>query len=208
MSYLLYADAGAGSAIIELVLSELGLEYALEGVSLATEHQRGPGYATVNPQRKLPTLTTPQGETLTESLAIALTLDARHQGAHLLPDRTSPQYAQALRWLAFTASEIYPIVEISDFPERFTAPSGDPSGTREVARQRWRERLQILEAHIAGPYLLGEHCCLVDFYIAVVTRWAQQDDWRAQHTPKIDTLAHAVAKRPACVEVWQRNFAR
>ena len=39
-----------------------------------------------------------------------------------------------------------------------------------------RERWQIVEVEIAGgPYLLSSGFSLTDLYIAVVSRWAQQD---------------------------------
>ena len=79
MSYTLYGCRRSGSFAVELALAELGVDYTLEEVDLETEAQRGAAYAKVNPQRKLPALLTPAGETLTESVAILLTLDERHR---------------------------------------------------------------------------------------------------------------------------------
>ncbi len=80
--------------------------------------QRDDTYAAVNPQRKKPALVTPAGETLTESVAILLTFEARHPDAGLLPQDQAAR-AQELLWLLFVATEIYPMVEIKDYPERF-----------------------------------------------------------------------------------------
>ncbi|MGB3624722.1 MAG: glutathione S-transferase N-terminal domain-containing protein, partial [Henriciella sp.] len=88
--YVLYGDKGSGSAAIELALAEAGAAFSLSDVLLETDSQRGRAYANVNPQRKLPTLITPEGETLTESAAILLYLADRYPDASLLPVNGHP----------------------------------------------------------------------------------------------------------------------
>jgi GST-like protein len=209
MAYQLYGELGSGSGIIEVALAALGVAHEWHEVSLGTEQQRAGAYASVNPQRKLPTLITPEGETLTESAAILIVLDERHPDAGLFPARGTPARAQALRWLLFLATEIYPIVEISDYPERFT-PNGVPAeGMRERARQIWRERWLVLEAQVAGePWLLRSGFCFTDVYLAALSRWAQQGDWRPLHIPRVEAIAQAVAARPVIGPVWARHFKR
>ncbi len=208
MSYTLYGSRRSGSVIVEMALSEIGAPYEFHEVDLKSDRQREADYAAVNPQRKLPALIFPTGETMTESVAIALALDRRHPEAKLLPPTDSADFLQALRWLTFVATEIYPIVEINDYPERFVAdPAGDPDIVRENARRIWRDRWSIVEDNVAGsPYLLPGGFCLADIYIAVVSRWAQQEEWRPIHIPKVERIAAAVAARAACAPVWARNF--
>ena len=206
--YTLYGFPRAGSCIVELALAEIGADYEFKGFDLKTDAQRDVGYAAVNPQRKLPTIIFPDGDVMTESTAIILALDRRHPEAGLLPAVASPDYLQSLRWLTFVAAEIYPIVEINDYPERLTAdPESDPAGMRENARRIWRDRWRLVEENVSGdPYFLLSGCTLADLYIAVVSRWAQQDEWRPTHIPKVERIAEAVSTREACAPVWKRNF--
>ena len=207
MTYLLYGSWRSGSCAVECALAEVGAEYEVREVSLREDEQRGSGYEEVNPQRKIPALVIDGGPVLTESAAILLTLDERHPEAGLLPPGGTARRAQALRWLLFAAAEIYPVVEINDYPERF-AP--DPAGTeamRERAREIWRTRWLVVEEHVTGdPFLLPDGFSLTDVYLAVVSRWAQQDDWRPAHLPKVERLTAAVAARPAIAPVWARHF--
>jgi len=206
MRYQLYGENGSGSGIVEMALAEIGAEYELHDVALETNQQRSSAYARVNPQRKLPTLITPAGETLTESAAIVLVLDERHPEARLLPARGSPERAQALRWLAFLASELYPIVEINDYPERFVPDAASAPGVRELARRIWRERWLLVEDAIMGkPWLLASGFCWTDVYLAVLSRWAQQEAWRPRNLPKVEAIAQAVAQRERIAAVWQRH---
>ncbi len=208
MSYVLYGNRRSGSSTVQLALAEIGASYEVRDVNLDTDQQRGSDYAAVNPQRKVPTLITPAGETITESVAILLTLDERHPDAGLMPERGTVSRAQALRWLLFVSIEIYPTVEIEDYPERFIADPAQAETTREIARDICRRRWLIVERQVTGnPYLLNDGFCLTDIYIAVVSRWEQQEEWRSANLPKIERLAAAVAGRPACAPVWRQHFS-
>ncbi len=116
MTYILYGHRRSGSLAVEMALAEIGADFQVRDVDLEAEAQRGEDYASINPQRKVPALLTPSGETLTES-----------------------------------------------------------------------------------------GFCLTDLYIAVLSRWAQQDAWRPENVPKVERLTAAVAARPACAPVWSRH---
>jgi GST-like protein len=212
MSYVLYGSRGSGSLAVELALSEAGIPCRVEDTSIKDEAQRSEWFSAINPQRKVPALLTPQSETLTESAAILLTLDERHREAALLPPPGSPERAQALRWLLFISSEIYPLIEVIDFPERFEASPGTADAMRALAKAKWRERWLLVEGAVAGaPWLLPSGFCLVDLYIAVISRWPSGDkeyrnEWLPTRAPRVEALARAVAERPACKTVWQSHF--
>ncbi len=204
MAYTLYTFIRSGGAMVEATLAECGAPFEVRAVDLRANAQRDPAYLAVNPHGKLPALITPEGDTLTETLAILLSLDDRHPAAGLLPPRVTPAREKALRWLAFAATELYPIIEIVDYPVRF-APSPDQAeATRGVAREIWRERLRRMEAQLTdpGPYLLGKTFCLTDIYWAVASRWGSQPGWTAANTPKLERLFEAVAARPKIAAVW------
>src|SRR6185503_17196305 len=124
MSYTLYGDYGSGAFSAEAALAEAGAPYSFELVSLEKNEQKAPAFLAINPSGKIPALRLPGGTVITESAAILLTLAEHYPQARLLPPAGSPARAQAYRWLAFMAGEIYSIVEIVDYPERFV-PKGD-----------------------------------------------------------------------------------
>lgn len=207
MTYLLYGANGSGSSIVEATLAELRLGYVLHTVDAARGAHREAEYAAVNPHRKMPALVTPAGETLTESVAIVLTLAERHPEPALLPPPASQERARALRWMLFAATELYPIIEIVDYPARFSPDEAATPGVREKALGIWRDRWRIVEEALeAGPFVLGERFCATDIYLAALSRWDLPADWRAVNLPKVDRLAAAVSRRPALHEVWARHF--
>ena len=208
MSYILYGDKGSGAFSAEAVLAEAGAPYEFKLISLDKNEQREPAFLAINPSGKMPALRLPEGQIVTESLAILMTLADHFPNARLLPPQGGPARAQAYRWLAFMASEIYPMVEISDYPERFVT-NGDAKALRQKARERIRERLLIVERMCDGPWFLASGFSIVDIYAAMFSRWRGSigKEWLAEgHIPKLDALARAVARRPAIEPVWHRHF--
>ena len=69
---------------------------------------------------------------------------------------------------------------------------------REREREIWRARWLVVEANVDGnPYLSRDWFSLTDIYVAVLSRWAQQEQWRPACLPKVERLTAAVAARPA-----------
>jgi GST-like protein len=103
-------------------------------------------------------------------------------------------------------SEIYPMVEISDYPERFMDGAA-AEALRHAARERARQRFLILERAISGtPWLLPSGFSAADLHAANLTRWAVGKEWRAENCPKIEKLAAAVAAHDKVAPVWRRHF--
>ncbi len=205
--FTLYGDLGSGAFSAEAVLAEAGAPYTFELVRLDRNEQRSPAFLAINPSGKMPALRLAEGAIVTESAAILLTLADHFPQARLLPPQGSPDRAQAYRWLAYLAGEVYPIVEIADYPERFV-PQGDAEALRKAARDRIRERLLIIEGMIAGPFFLASGFSLLDIYAAMFSRWGHEPDWRLANLPKLMALAEAVSRRPAVTRIWERHFGK
>ena len=105
----------------------------------------------------------------------------------------------------------YPMVEISDFPERFVVAGVDAYMLRAKARSRIRDSLLLLERTIKGPWFLGETFSALDIYVVMFTRWRNTvgRDWlEGGHIPKLHALAEGLSKRERIVPVWQRHFGK
>jgi len=184
---------------VEAACAELGVDYETRDLDAREGEHRGAAYAAITPHRKMPALEI-DGEVITETVAIVITLDERHGG--LLPPAGSAERAQALRWMCFLASEVYPLVEMIDHPERF---SDSPEVVRERAQRMTRERWALLEGHLAGPYLLASGFCAADLYVTKLAVWVDAD-WRRAHLPKVQALVDAVRARPSLAAVWARHI--
>jgi GST-like protein len=211
MTYTIYGDLGSGAFSSEAALAEAGASYAFELIAIDKNAQKTPEFLAINPSGKMPALKTPDGQVVTESLAILLTVADRFPTAKLLPDVGSAERADVYRWLAFMAGEIYPMVEIVDFPERFVPMGIEADTLRAKARSRVRENLLLIERTVKGPWFLGETLSAIDIYVTMFTRWRGTvgRDWlESGHIPKLHALAEKLSKRERIAPVWQRHFAK
>jgi GST-like protein len=209
MTYTIFGDKGSGAFSAEAVLAEAGAPYEFHVVSLEKNEQKKAEFLAINPSGKMPAVRLPEGEVITESAAILLTIADHFPNARLLPPQASATRAQAYRWLAFMAGEIYPMVEISDYPERFAPEGAEADALRGKARERIRERLLIVERFVAGPWFLPSGFSILDFYASMFTRWRGSigREWLAEgHIPKLESISAGVSTRPAIAPVWARHF--
>ena len=208
MAYTLYGENGSGAFSIEASLAEAGAEYEFREISLERNEQRSAEFRAINPSGKVPALKLPSGEIVTETSALLILLAERHPDAHLLPAPGSPERAQALRWLAFMASEIYPPVEIADYPQRFVTDHRAAAELKRAARDRIRERMLAVEQAVAGPWFLVSGFSALDIYAVMFSRWREcrSEGWREENIPKICAIAAALSQRPALAPVWARHF--
>lgn len=207
MTYVIHGAPGSGSGIIEAACAEIGAEYEVRDLDARNDEHRDDAYAALNPQRKMPTLEVGDGEIITESVAIVLTLDERHREAGLLPAPGSKERAQALRWMLFLATEMYPLVEIMDYPERFATSSDNAEALRQRVKEIWLERWSVVEAGVAGsPYALVSGFSATDLYITRLSCWDMEETWRREHLPKVDAINAAVRARSTLGPVWARHI--
>ncbi len=208
MDYILYGENGSGAFCVEAALAEAGAAFEFKNIDMSKDEQRSPEFRAINPSGKVPALQLPSGEIVTETAALLFLLAERHPEAGLLPPAASPEHAQALRWIAFMASEIYPMVEIADYPERFVSDHKGAAVLKLSAKRRIRERMETVEQAIAGPWFLASGFSVVDIYVAMFSRWREcrSEGWREDHIPKICAIAAAIAERPALKPVWVKHF--
>jgi glutathione S-transferase len=206
MTYILYGDKRSGAFSVECALAETGVPYEFKIISLEKNEQKGAAFLAINPSGKIPALKLPTGEIVPESAGLLLTLADRHPEAGLLPPQGTPARANCYRWLAFMASEIYPMVEIVDYPERFAPQGPESEALKTKARDRIRERFLILEKAVAGPWLLPTGFSVADIYAVMFSRWSIGQEWRQENLPKIRALTKALTERPKLAPVWERHF--
>jgi glutathione S-transferase len=208
MNYILYGENGSGAFCVEAALAQAGAPYSFEAVSLEKDEQKSESFLALNPSGKIPALKLPGGEIVTETAALLFLLAEHHPAAGLLPAAASPEHAQAMRWIAFMASEIYPMVEIADYPERFVSDHKATAVLKLSAKRRIRERMEVVEQAITGPWFLPAGFSAVDIYVAMFSRWREcrSEGWREEHIPKICAIAAAIAERPALKPVWEKHF--
>lgn len=209
--YVLYTARRSGAASVEVLLGALGLEFELRD---ATPWSDPPGayfeqLKTVNALGQLPTLITPGGEVLSESVAVLWTLVERHPGGWA-PALSTRDRAACLRWMQFAAATVYAAVGVADYPARWTT-------SRSAAARRAVEHAAVARMKLgwdiiarAFPhkrgFMLGPRPCVCDIYLANLSRWWEMRQHLKNNHPAFAALMARVDKLPEVAPVWRRHW--
>ena len=170
----LYYAPGACSIGIHILLEEIGKPYQAIAVNLREGEQYTPGFTSVNPKSKVPTLTRDDGAILTEYPAIAYWLARSNPFANLLPDDVDLQ-AQALELTDYAVATIH----MQGFARQFRSANFTPNAADEEAvKTRGKEIAEkgfgLLDKALAGKdYAVGTFS-IADTAIFYVSFWAKR----------------------------------
>lgn len=196
---LLYCAPFTCTVAVRIELARLELPHETRHVSRGPARQvPDDALAALNPMRKVPTLVLPDGEVLTEMVAVLLHLDES------TTERAPAERRRLVNWLAFVATELHKMV---------LAPAFDPETPDEAitdARARLLPPvLAHVEAHLAtSPFLMGADPCGVDAYLlwAVLLlrfRWPEAVD-----TPALTRFRRAMLAFPHVPPILADERAR
>ncbi|KAJ7595526.1 hypothetical protein C8J56DRAFT_385016 [Mycena floridula] len=230
MSATLYHSKGCGSSVPLTALRVLEIPHDLiefdyekyrlgeyEGTKAMTKFKRH------NPLTQFPTFVTAEGTTITEISAILFYLDAKYAsgsrwGTWALNDEQKAGY---YRWMCFIPANIYPLVTILDFPDRFVEAPDDAmtemacKWVSSKVSQRRMEMFKIMEEHLgegiqrsSEQYALGtDYPTFLDIYLTVVCHYCPYPrwDWLSQNCPQLFSLASKTVKFPGVQECLGEN---
>ena len=209
--YTLYTAKRSGAASVEVLLQALGQEFELRDGTPWSE-EPSPWFEElkrVNPLGQLPTLVTPGGEVLTESVAILWTLLERHP-SEWAPPLSTRDRAKCLRWMQFAASTVYTAVGVADYPARWTTATDDAArkAVEDAAVARMRLGWDVIAAQYeVGRFFLGERPYVCDVYLANLSRWWKMRDYLRNKHPAFCDLMESVDALPEVAPVWQRHWS-
>lgn len=206
-TYTLYGGKGAGSTVIEAVLTLLGQPYRYEE---AAPWDGGPGVEklrAVNPLVQVPTLVLPDGAVLTESAAMILALLDRHPGSDLMPPPGDPARVAFYRWLVFIPANIYAMYSIGDDPSRWLDDKAAQAQLKERSVERTKFFWGVMESNVEpAPYLLGERMSVLDLYVAMISHWRPGRACFREQCPKLWGAVERAEAHPVIAPIWARNF--
>jgi glutathione S-transferase len=198
----LYYSPGACSLAVHIALAELGADYDLERVDLASKRtETGRDFTAVNPNGYVPTIELDDGDVLFEAAAVLQYLADTRPDSGLAPASGTRERVRLQQWLNFTASELH-----KSFSPFFAAAK--PEGAqREAALAKLARRLDYLEASLADgrPHLLGEAFTVADAYAFTIASWAIPTGIGLDRWPNVKAYVARISERPMVRAAMQRE---
>jgi GST-like protein len=202
MSITVWSTKGTGSAIAEVFLKLGGIPFQRELINYEDpkDHAR---LVKINPLAQVPTLVLPNGEILTETLAIMNWVQRQSTDAPLIPKN---YYVKFQRWVTMIVTAVYPTWTYGDTPKKWVtnvdAINELRTSTDDHRKKMWSE----FEKEIKGPYFLGDQMCAIDLYLAVMFNWRPGKKWFEENAPKFTAVAKKVATDARLSDVFDFHF--
>ena len=168
----LYYAPGACSLGIHVLLEEIGKPYDGVVVNLRQGEQFQPGFTTVNPKSKVPTLERDDGSVLTEFPAIAYWLARTNPDAHLLPGDVE-SHTRAMEALDYVVATVHMQGASRLFrPSNFTPNAADEDAVKARGKEIFEKGLGLLDAALAGKEYIAGAFSIADAAVFYVEFWA------------------------------------
>jgi glutathione S-transferase len=189
----LYYSPGACSLSPHIILRELGVDFELARVDLATKKvEDGRDFNQVSAKGQVPALELDDGTILTEGVAIVQYLADQEPKANLLPPVGSTDRARVQETLNFISSELH-----KAFGPLFN-PATSHEG-RAAASEAVASKLSVLESQLSDgrQWLAGGIFTPADSYGFAVARWAPFQGIVLDHWPNVSAWLARIELRSA-----------
>jgi glutathione S-transferase len=177
------------------LLEEIGLPYQLERFTLGQKEMRGPEYASINPNGRVPTLV--DGDiTITESTAIAQYLAAKY-APELVPGPDDANFATYLQWLHYAEGMIMPPVNNYVVETILLPPERRNEQMAKRALKLLNKVLGAAEAHMEGRDFISGDFNIADTitgHAVIISRRLGAD---FSVLPNLSAYADRLEARPA-----------
>ncbi len=203
----LYYAPGTIALASHIALEEAGAEYTARRLNFAEQDQKKPDYLAINPKARVPSLITERG-ILTETPAILIYICQTYPAAALAPLDDPFELARLQSFNSYLCSTVH---VAHAHLRRGTRWADDPAAIenmKSMVPKTVAECFHLIENEMfAGPFVMGEHCTVADFYLFTISRWLEGDNVDIATLPKIQAHRERMSKRPSVVKVLAEQLA-
>lgn len=194
----LHLAPGGSSFSCHVALEESGLPFEIAMVKYE-EHSSWATVEKLNPQGAIPVLELDGQKVLTQSLAIMLYVAEKAPQAALLPPVASFERAQALQWLAWSATDLGKAISPLFY-------DSTPAEVREKASNEVKALLTLVDSHLGGrQYVAGDSFTLADAHLFAVYGWVKWVELPTDSYQNLNAYCARLFERPAFQRVMKRE---
>jgi glutathione S-transferase len=193
----LYGMSSSGNCYkLQLLMAQLGREYAWEEIDIINGENLSPEFLAMNDRGKVPVLKLGDGRTMSESNAI---LNYLAQSTPLLPD-DAWERAKTLQWMFFEQYSHEPYIAVSRFIHRFLPPEHPRRASLDALKTSGNEALAAMERHLHRmPWFGGDRYTIADIALFAYTHVAEDGGFDLGAYPHIERWIKRVQAQPGFV---------
>lgn len=172
--YQLYYYPLNASMAPHFVLEQVKANFELVLVDRKSNAQKSAEYLALNPAGRIPTLVD-SGQVISESSAICIHLAESHPKANLIPELGNPDRAKFFQWIMYLTNTLQAELMVYFYPQNHTSEQAGLASIVAVQEQRIIDMLALLDKELEHKnYLLGEQLTVCDFYLFMLSVWADE----------------------------------
>lgn len=181
---------------LQLLMSNLGREYAWEEIDVLRGENLSPEFLALNDRGKVPVMKLEDGRTMSESNAI---LNYLAEGSELLP--TDPwDRAKTLQWMFFEQYSHEPCIAVARFIRKFLPPDHPRRASLDALVASGNEALAAMERHLARlAWFGGERYTIADIALFAYTHVAEDGGFDLGAYPHVERWIKRVQAQPGFV---------
>lgn len=199
---------GACSRVPLILLERAGVPYDLRIVRLQQGEHLSPEFLALNPKGKVPVLIAGP-DVITENLAIASWLALEYPHAQLLPPTSRAlEFCQALSWLAFSATNLHPLIFRARMAHRVVEGEGPQQSAKQLAVRELERQLAIADVHLSGRlHLVGAVWSAADAYLLWCAQRAAESGVSLANLYHLQRFIDRMNKEPAVEQANRKEAA-
>ena len=190
-----YFAAGSRAVRTVWLLEEIGKPYDLVRFTLGQKEMRGPEYAKVNPNGRVPTLVDGH-TTITESTAIAQYLGAMY-APELTPGPDTANFATYLQWLNYAEGMIMPPINNYVVETILLPPERRNEENAARALKLLNRTLGAAEAHMEGRNFIADDFTIADTITGHAVIMSRRLGANFSECPNLNAYADRLENRDA-----------
>jgi glutathione S-transferase len=205
--FTLYYATGTCALASHIALEDSGSNYQTQRIHFSKGEQLSPGYLTVNPKGRVPTLSTPRG-ILTETPAILAFIAQSYPEARLAPLDDPFAFAELQAFNNYLCATVHVA-----HAHRVRGPrwADDEASFADMKRKVPRSLgacFELIETKMfKGPWVMGEDYSIADPYLFTLANWLEADGVDIKRFPRVAAHRARMAERPNVKKVLAQENA-
>ena len=193
----LYGMSSSGNCYkLQLLMSNLGCDYAWEEVDILRGENLSPEFLAMNDRGKVPVMKLDDGRTMSESNAI---LHYLAEGSELLPADPWGR-AKTLQWMFFEQYSHEPCIAVARFIRKFLPADHPRRASLDALTASGNEALAAMERHLTRlPWFGGERYTIADIALFAYTHIADDGGFDLGGYPHVERWLKRVQVQPGFV---------
>jgi glutathione S-transferase len=191
-----YTAPGTCALATHIALLEAGAKFELAMLDFGSQQQQSPAFLAINPKGRVPALATEQG-VLTETPALLAFVAQFFPQARLAPLDDVFAMARLHEFNSYLASTVHVAHAHKRRGARWTDDAAAMESMRLKVPQTMSACAALMQAQIAGPFVLGAQFSVADAYLYTITSWLEGDGVDLAAFPGLVAHSALVGARPA-----------